>query len=166
MHLHCHCLVVATPTIIITRLDYLITHSHYIIIIKLLQVYTTWQQKNCKRHNQQDLTSALSPDLHKIITANADAIRAPPEFIFSPLLTATASFMGTNAFVNSNPEWQEQSILWFIIAARKGEKKTAALKRIRKPIEEISCHRNCSPHQSNHWLGHYFEQGWNAALQS
>ena len=45
--------------------------------------------------------------------------------------------MGTNAFVNINPEWQEPSILWFIIAARKGEKKTAALKRIRKPIEEL-----------------------------
>ena len=45
--------------------------------------------------------------------------------------------MGTNAFVNMNPEWQEPSILWFIIAARKGEKKTAALVRIRKPIEEL-----------------------------
>ena len=59
------------------------------------------------------------------------------EFIFYPLLTATAFFMGTNAFVNINPEWQEPSILWFIIAARKREKKTAALKRIRKPIEEL-----------------------------
>ena len=87
--------------------------------------------------NQLDLTSVLSPGLHKIITANADAIGAPLEFLFYPLLTATASFMGTNAFVNINPEWQEPSILWFIIAARKGEKKTAALKRIRKPIEQL-----------------------------
>ena len=49
-----------------------------------------------------------------------------------------SSFMGTNAFVKINEEWWEPSIIWFVIAARKGEKKTAALKRIcnlRKPIE-------------------------------
>ena len=34
-------------------------------------------------------------------------------------------------------EWLEPSIIWFVIAAQKGEKKTAALKRIRKPVEEI-----------------------------
>ena len=38
--------------------------------------------------------------------------------------------MDTNAFVNTNPEWQEPSVLWFILAIRKGEKKMAALKRI------------------------------------
>ena len=53
-----------------------------------------------------------------------------------PLLTAGASFMGTNAFVRINAEWLELSIIWFIIAARKGEK-TAAWKRIQKPIEEL-----------------------------
>ena len=98
---------------------------------------TTTEKLQKAQSTRLDLTSVLSPDLHKIITANADAIGAPPEFIFYPLLTATASFMGTKAFMNINPEWQEPSILWFIIAARKGEKKTAALKRIRKPIEEI-----------------------------
>ena len=98
---------------------------------------TITQQLQKAQAARIDLTSVLSPGLHKVITANADAIGAPLEFIFYPLLTATASFMGTNAFVNINPEWQEPSILWFIIAARKGEKKTAALKRIRKPIEEL-----------------------------
>ena len=98
---------------------------------------TITQQLQKAQAARIDLTSVLSPGLHKVITANADAIGAPLEFIFYPLLTATASFMGTNAFVNINPEWQEPSILWFIIAARKGEKKTAALKHIRKPIEEL-----------------------------
>jgi len=31
--------------------------------------------------------------------------------------------MGVNAHVKINPEWREPSIIWFVIAARKGEKK-------------------------------------------
>ena len=79
----------------------------------------------------------LSPDLYKIVTANADAIGAPLKLIFYPLLTAAASFMGTNTFVNINPKWQEPSILCILIAAQKGEKKTAALKDITKPVEGL-----------------------------
>ena len=62
-----------------------------------------------------------------------------PKNSFSGLssCTATASFMGTNAFVKINKEWWEPSIIWFVIAARKGEKKTAALKWILEPIEAI-----------------------------
>ena len=71
------------------------------------------------------------------MTAHSDAIGVPHEFILWSLLTAAASIMGTNVFVRINAEWLEPSIIWFIIAARKGEKKTAALKRIRKPIEEL-----------------------------
>ncbi len=33
--------------------------------------------------------------------------------------------------------WVEPSILWFIVAAKKGEKKTAAVRTIRRPLEEI-----------------------------
>ena len=84
-----------------------------------------------------DLSSVLSPTLSAIITANSDAVGVPPEFILFPLITAAASFLGTNAFVEINEEWKEPSIIWFILAARKGEKKTAALKRVRKPIEDI-----------------------------
>lgn len=58
-----------------------------------------------------------------LVDAHADAIGVPHEFILWPLLTAAASFMGTNAFVQINAEWLEPSIIWFVIAARKGEKK-------------------------------------------
>ena len=71
------------------------------------------------------------------MNGHANAIGVPQEFILWPLLTATASFMGTNAFVKINKEWWEPSIIWFVIAARKGEKKTAALKWILEPIEAI-----------------------------
>ena len=69
--------------------------------------------------------------------ANADAVGVPPEFILFPLITATTSFLGTNAFIRINSEWKEPSIVWSVLAAKKGEKKTAALRQVRKPIEEI-----------------------------
>lgn len=84
-----------------------------------------------------DLSEVLSPTLFNIVMANADAIGVSPEFILYPMLTATASLMGTNAHISINSEWKEPSILWFIIAAKKGEKKTAALKRVRGPIESL-----------------------------
>lgn len=44
---------------------------------------------------------------------------------------------GTNASIKINAEWFEPSIIWWLVtAARKGEKKTAALKCVRKPIED------------------------------
>ena len=61
----------------------------------------------------------------QLITAHADAIGVPLEFIFWPLLTAVASFIGTNGQIRINSEWVEPSIMWFVIAAKKGEKKTA-----------------------------------------
>ena len=84
-----------------------------------------------------DLTTVLSVELNEIVTANADAVGVPPEFILFPLITATASFLGTSAFIRINSEWKQPSTAWSILAAKKGEKKTAALKRVRKPIEEI-----------------------------
>ena len=34
-----------------------------------------------------------------------------------------------------NPEWSEPAILWTVVAARKGEKKTAALKKFVSIVE-------------------------------
>ncbi len=54
---------------------------------------------------------------------------------FFPLLTVCASFMGVNAVMTVNPEWKEPAILWNIVVARKGEKKTAAMKRLLTIVE-------------------------------
>ncbi len=84
-----------------------------------------------------DLSTVLSPALHRLVTANSDAIGSPPEFILYPLLTTTAAFMGVNASISINAEWKEPAIMWFIVGAKKGEKKTAALRRLKKPIEAL-----------------------------
>ena len=92
--------------------------------------------RNANSH-RLELTRYTSPALYRLIAANADAIGAPEEFIFYPLLTAVASCMGVNGYVRINDSWTEPSILWLIVAAKKGEKKTAALRIIRKPIEQL-----------------------------
>ena len=84
------------------------------------------QKAQSKRMNFED-GNVFSSKLIKLVTAHADAIGVPLEFILWPLLTTVASFVGTNGQVQVNCEWIEPYIIWFVIAARKGEKKTGAL---------------------------------------
>lgn len=82
-----------------------------------------------------DWGRCCSPSLIHTIEGHADAVGAPKEYIFFPLLTVVASFMGVNARICVNPEWSEPAILWTVVAARKGEKKTAVLKRLLSIVE-------------------------------
>lgn len=61
----------------------------------------------------------------------------PNEYIFFPLLTVSSSFIGTNRKIKINDSWEEPSIVWFNVCARKGQKKTAALNVISKPVCEM-----------------------------
>ncbi len=68
-------------------------------------------------------TTLFSPSLVKLVNAHADAIGVSPEFIFWPLLTATASMMGTihtsrltrvvwashDLVCNCSPKWGEKN---------------------------------------------------------
>ena len=60
--------------------------------------------------------------LEDMLTAHAQAVGCPEEFILFPLLTACAYCMGVYSEVRVNPERTEPVILWFVVAARKGEK--------------------------------------------
>ena len=84
-----------------------------------------------------DLSSYLSAPLHYLLTSQADAIGVPPEFVLFPLLTATAGCIGVNGHMRINRNWLEPAILWFIVAAKKGEKKTAAVRVVRRPLEKL-----------------------------
>ena len=72
-------------------------------------------------------------------TVQLDAIGCPLEFIVFPLLTIAAACMGVNAHVAINGMWKEPAIVWFIVVPNKGQKKTAALRLLKKPLEEIEC---------------------------
>ena len=112
--------------------------QYYTVITTYTQMSTVLKAKlNKAVAHRLDLSSLLSDSLYRIVTANADAIGCTPEFIFYPLLTTTASFMGIKASISISSQWTEPAVMWFVVAAKKGEKKTAALKTIRQPIERI-----------------------------
>lgn len=69
--------------------------------------------------------------------AYSNSLGCPDECIFFPLLTITASFIGTNGTLKINESWEEPSIVWFNVCVRKGQKKTASLNVITKPVMEI-----------------------------
>ena len=79
----------------------------------------------------------LSEPLVGVGVALSDTIGCPIEFILLPLLTIIAGCMGVNVHIAINQMWKEPVILWFIIAANKGQKKTAALRLLKKPLQEI-----------------------------
>ena len=88
-----------------------------------------------------DLPKHTSPALYRLLKGSADCIGAQEKFVFYPLLTAVASCMGVNAHANINPAWKEPAIMWFVVAAKKGEKKTAPLPLICQALEGIEKER-------------------------
>lgn len=71
--------------------------------------------------------TVFSEPLVVMCVALSDAIGCPLELIIFPLLTIIAGCMGINAHIAINQMWMEPVIVWFIVAANKGQKKTAAL---------------------------------------
>ena len=95
-------------------------------------------QKLCAANERRlDLSSQLSRPLHRLVNCHADALGVPEEFILYPLITSVAACIGVNGHIRINLTWVEPSILRLIVAAKKGEKKTAALRVIRRPFERL-----------------------------
>ena len=72
-----------------------------------------------------------------MLQSYAGAVGCPLEYVFLPLLTTCASFMGANTSIKINDSWSEPSVLWTLVVARKGEKKSAAIKPILNAVEQI-----------------------------
>ena len=75
-----------------------------------------------------------------MIKAYADNISVPYKYIFYPLLSTIGSLIGVNGKVLIRDGWTEPSCFWVLVAARKGEKKTACANllkgTVRNSIEE------------------------------
>jgi len=78
-----------------------------------------------------------SNQTRNLVRAYADSLGCPAEYILFPLLTVTASFIGTHGRIQINDSWEEPAIVWFNVCARKGQKKTAALNVLARPVREI-----------------------------
>ena len=111
-----------------------IAHSKMKKPAKLVQYDACIQEA---QNYELDIDDVLGSDIHAIVMAHALAVGCPPEFILFPLMTAVAHFMGCGTKVMVNPEWKEPVIVWFAVAARKGEKKTPALNRIIEAVTKM-----------------------------
>lgn len=64
-----------------------------------------------------------STKTRNLVQAYSNSLGCPDEYIFFPLLTVAASFIGTNGTMQINESWEEPAIAWFNVCARKGQKK-------------------------------------------
>ena len=88
------------------------------------------------------MSKVATGPLNKLITAYANAIGSPSEFIFFPLLSIAAHFTGPSTRVMINKDWLEPLILWNVVLADKGQKKSPALNRFVKPIQQLEVDLN------------------------
>ena len=72
-----------------------------------------------------------------MLESYAGTVWCPMEYILLPLLTASALFMGahTSLYIYYD-SWLEPPILWTLVVARKGDKKSAAIKPLLCAVEE------------------------------
>ena len=83
-----------------------------------------------------DVDACMTRRIRQLCQAHADSVGAPIEFLLFPLLSLGAHFMGPS-FVNIREGWKEPVILWNVIAADKGQKKSPSLSRFLPALEEI-----------------------------
>lgn len=81
-----------------------------------------------------NVEKATDTPTYNFISTHASSIGCSELLMFSPLLAAVANCMGTKTTVEISSEWQEQIILWFIVAARSGEKKSLVFNRVKDAV--------------------------------
>ena len=84
--------------------------------------------------NNLDIDAVVTEAMKTVIKANADAIGSPLEFIFFPLPSISAHFMGPNTRILVNEQWRAPLTLWTFFLAEKGQKKSPAPNLFVKPM--------------------------------
>lgn len=84
-----------------------------------------------------NIDDVATPRMKRLVKANAEAIGCPFEFILFPLVSIACHFMGPNAKVKIRENWLEPLILWSVVLADKGQKKSPALNRFLKHIKSL-----------------------------
>ncbi len=89
-----------------------------------------------KRPRPLDLNRFLEPWFAKILLDTAKAMPTAPEFLFTTLLPAAASRVGTNAQIIIKPsaKYSQPMLFWTAIVANSGAMKTPAQKIILDPL--------------------------------
>ena len=83
-----------------------------------------------------DVEKSVPPKVVNLVRCHAEAIGAPFEFILFPLLSIVVHFAGGSK-VWLKKDWPEILIIWTVVLADKGQKKSPALSRFIKPIQKL-----------------------------
>ena len=84
-----------------------------------------------------DLDDFASEGIKTLVRDNSDAIGCPVEFMYFPLLSLGAHFMGPGTSVLIKKGWKEPVIVWTVKLADKGQKKSPALNCFTGPINSM-----------------------------
>lgn len=83
-------------------------------------------------------THTLPTPLGRFVKEGATAIGCDPAYLALPALAAAAAAAGTTRAVELKPDWAEYPILWAMVVADSGSKKTPAFNAALKPLEELN----------------------------
>ena len=84
-----------------------------------------------------DFRKGTSYGVKALVKAHNEAIGCPLECVFFQLLSVCSHFMGPDCRVMVNEKWKEPAILWTVVLAEKGQKKSPALNRFLHPIQAL-----------------------------
>ena len=84
-----------------------------------------------------DLGSATTERIHKLVTDYSTSIGCPKELFLLPLQSISAHFIGPKASIKIHDAWKEPIILWSIVMAHKGQKRSLALGCFNKELTEM-----------------------------
>lgn len=79
----------------------------------------------------------LENDVYELIDTQSQIIGCAKELVLFPLLTTVASCMGPGTIIQVNPNWSEKMILWCLIGARRGERKSSAIRTMKVAAKKL-----------------------------
>ena len=97
-------------------------------------------QTNLRQYRQRlGLTRHLHPSLASLLLAAAQAMPTAPEYLFTTLLSASASRIGTAARIIVNPAggYKQPCIFWTANVSHSGQAKTPPQQVVIQPLEEM-----------------------------
>ncbi|OWF40939.1 uncharacterized protein LOC110463141 [Mizuhopecten yessoensis] len=72
----------------------------------------------------------LGTDVDRFVCGHAAILSCAKDLLLCPLLTAVASCMGPNTVIHVGQHWQETPVLWTVVAARRGERKSTVFRKV------------------------------------
>lgn len=73
----------------------------------------------------------LGPEVDKFVSGHADILSCAKDLLLCPLLSAVASCMGPSTLIHITQHWVERPILWTVVAARRGERKSTVFRKVK-----------------------------------